>query len=143
MSENDFWRTIVRPKLINFGVLHRIENVVELGTPDVTYCLHRGDKIGVSGWIELKFSSAWPVRDKTSFKFSRYTVDQADWLEEWGKFGKACVLAQIANEYLLVPGKHCRELQHGVSRSRFYEMAAVRGIDRFPTGQVVRWLTER
>lgn len=143
MSETDFWRTTVRPKLINFGVLHRIENVIELGTPDVAYCLHRGDKIGISGWIELKYALEWPKRKNTIFKFKHYTTDQADWIEEWGRIGRSCVLAQVENDYLLVPSKHCRELQHGVTQQRFLQISDVVGNGVFPTGRIVRWLTER
>ena len=141
--ETLFWRNVVRPRLIHFGVLHRIENVAEVGTPDVAYCLHRGDRKGVSGFIELKHAHEWPTRENTIFRFKHYTVDQADWIEEWGRIGRSCVLAQVATEFLLVPSKHCRELQRGVNRRRFYEIADVRSDDVFPTGRIVRWLTER
>lgn len=140
--ETLFWRNVVRPKLSHFGVLHRIENVMELGTPDVAACLHRGDRIGVSSWIELKHAHKWTVR--SLFRFKHFTVDQADWLEEWGRIGRACVLAQVADEFLLVPSAHARELQRGVTRARFYEMSAVRSEGgKFPTGRVVQWLTAK
>lgn len=141
MSEKDFWSRIVRPKLISFGVLHRIENVLELGTPDVAYCLHRGDRIGVSGWIELKFAHRWP---KTKLRFPHFTVDQANWLEDWGRIGHSYMLAQVGEDFLLVHARNCREIQkEGATRQRFMELATVHGFGAFPTGRIVRALTEK
>lgn len=141
--ETIFWRDTVRPSLVDFGFLHRIENAVDVGTPDVSACLHRGDLRYRSSWIELKHAHEWPKRERTSFRFKHFTVDQANFLHDWDSYGqKACVLAQVADEYLLVPGCHAKELQCGVTRAQFYKIAAVHGQYRFPVGRILRWLTE-
>lgn len=146
MNETLFWSKTVRPALISFGVLHRVENTVETGTPDVTYCLRTGleDGPGRSGWIELKHAHGWPKRPNTTFRFSRYTKEQAEWLHEWHFIGgKACLIAKIGNEYLLIPGDRCVELWHGGTRRDVMHMAAVQGIGTFPTGRMLLWLTAR
>lgn len=143
-SETDFWNRTVRPALSSFGVLHRIENLIELGTPDVTYCLRRDkNSRAISGWIETKFSHGWPARQNTVFKFKHFTMEQAEWLEEWGRFGKACLLVQVGDDFLLVPPQHCKEIQKGVTQTRFGELASVRSSRAFPTGRVLLWLTDR
>lgn len=145
MSEVEFWRKIVRPKLIPFGVLHRIENVVELGTPDVTYTLRRDTSSpAFSGWIELKHVVHWPARAGTLVRFKRFTVDQAAWLDEWGRIGgKACLLIQIENDYALLSHRHAFALQRGVPGGWIRQNAEVLGEGVFPTGRVVKWLTEK
>lgn len=142
--ETIFWRDTVRPALHSFGIIRRVENAVENGMSDVIYCLHRGDRIGVSGWIELKHAWEWPKRADTLFRFDHYTVDQANFIADWGALRqRACVLARVADEFLLVPSEHAHELQRGVTRRRFYDIAAVYGDCKFPTGPVLLWLTER
>lgn len=146
MSETLFWNNTVRPALISFGVLHRVENTVETGTPDVTYCLRNTleDGPGVSGWIELKHSDGWPKLARTPFRFKPYTKEQAEWLGDWSAIGgKACLLAKVGSEFLLVPGYNCVELWRGVPRQRVYQLAAVRGEFTFPTGRMLLWLTAR
>jgi hypothetical protein len=145
MSEVDFWRGIIRPKLSMFGVLHRIENVVELGTPDVTYTLRANTTSpAVSGWIELKHANAWPARPDTKFRFSRYTPDQAGWLYEWDRVGgKACVMALVGTTFFLVPGYYAHDLQRGATRDTIKQLAAVWDDAQFPTGRMVKWLTTK
>lgn len=141
--ETIFWRDTVRPALRDFGTLHRIENAVEVGMPDVVACLSRGDGKWCSSWIELKRAWEWPVREKTIFRFKHYTVDQANFLNDWNlKRQRTCLLAQINDEYLLVSGKHAQELQRGVTRDRFYKIASVHGQYKFPTARVLMWLTD-
>ena len=37
--ETAFWQNHVRPNLISFGVMRRIENLIGIGDSDVIYCL--------------------------------------------------------------------------------------------------------
>lgn len=145
MNESAFWRKVVRPALLPFGVLHRIENVTETGTPDVVYSLRRTriDGPGRSGWIELKYVPAWPARQGSLFRFRKFTIDQADWLVEWRKVGgRACVLTRVGNDCFLMDGLLARELQSGMTRQEIQRRCAVYGEGVFPTGRIVKWLTE-
>ena len=71
MTERALWRT-VRTALAPYGSLVRIENKVELGTPDVLYCLR-----GVTGLLELK-----QINDCSSGRTS-----MRQWRREPDRFG--------------------------------------------------------
>lgn len=145
MNESTFWRKVVRPALLPFGVLHRIENVTETGTPDVTYSLRRDRNVGPgrSGWIELKYVPAWPARPGGILKFRKFTTDQADWLVEWRKVGgRACVLTRVGDDCFLMDGLLARELRDGMTRQEIRERCAVYAEGVFPTGRILKWLTE-
>lgn len=140
--ETAFYQKEVKPNLIHFGVIHRIENVVETGTPDVSCCMRRRDGSGVSWWVELKFAAEWPKRANTLFRFPNFELEQAMFIEEWGRFGNACVLAKVAANYFVMPSYYCGELRAGMTKRRIMETATVWGTDVFPTGRIVRWLTQ-
>lgn len=57
-------------------VYKRIENRVDLGTPDVAYCL-----LGVSGWVEEKL---FPTSGRCP---GHLTQEQVMWGEEWSRAG--------------------------------------------------------
>lgn len=142
MKESQFWSTIVKPQLSSFGVLHRIENTVESGTPDVTYSLrHPAKPRNVSGWIELKVTKR-PVRQETIVRFKRFTVEQAEWLREWSAVGSsAWLLTMIGPYFTLIDGRHCPRVQAGVTLREFQELSSVIGSNRFPTGRILDCLT--
>lgn len=98
MSEANLW-TYLRKKVALQGRWVRVENRVGPGTPDVYYIVD-----GISGWLELKQTDAWPAREDTIVKFDHFTFEQKDWLEkENSRGGRVHVLVQIGNEYLLFP----------------------------------------
>lgn len=142
MTEAAFWRSTVKPYLSPFGVMHRVENTVESGTPDVTYTLrHPDDRRATSGWIELKHTSI-PVRNKTQVRFKRFTVEQAEWLREWSAAGgRAWLLVAIGPAFALVEGSHCPSIQEGIPLGDFRDVSEVWGDNRFPAGRVLRCLT--
>lgn len=79
----------------------RIENSLEVGTPDVNgaYTID-GEKVDV--WIELKSRDEFPVRELTPIRLPHFTTDQRDWLihrERAG--GRAFLLVRVAREYFL------------------------------------------
>lgn len=143
MTEAIFWRNTVKPQLSSFGVMHRIENTVEAGTPDVTYTLrHPSTGRAASGWIELKATSL-PARQTTIVRFKRFTPEQAEWLREWAAFGgRAWLLVRLGPRFALVNGLDCPEVQRGATLGRFMELSVVRGDNAFPTGRMLKWLTE-
>lgn len=146
--ETAFWQNDVRPNLVHFGIVYRVENSVDNeGMPDVVYCLrrYREDGPAVSGWIELKHCSSWPVRPVTPLRFKRFTLEQADWVFDWDRMGgKACVLVKVGRDFFLMAGSYAHQLRLGMTRTQIQEKAAVSGTNgNFPTGRVIRWLTEK
>lgn len=145
--ETVFWQKQVRPNLIHFGLLYRVENSVDNeGMPDVTYCLRRqrADGPATSGWIELKHCYGWPSRAASCLRFKHFSLDQANWLQDWDLFGgKACVLCQVGKDIFLMPGRHAPQLRQGMTRDQIMLHAAVTGSGIFPTGRILRWLTEK
>lgn len=136
MTEAAFWRSTVRPKLGIFGMLRRIENAVDNGMPDTLYCIK-----GRTGLVELKHDYRWPIRPDTPFRFNHFDIGQVQWLEDWERVGGRCfILAQVERDYILVPAKHARTLQQGVTRAEFLDLAVAHGHARFPTGAIVQCL---
>lgn len=95
MSESNMWKSL-KPLFEDNGLdAHRIENKIELGTPDVNY-LH--------GWIELKYKSKWPVRGGI-LKVEHFTELQRRWLDRRQKCGgRAFVLLKVNKEWILFEG---------------------------------------
>lgn len=144
--EDAFWHDEIKPTLKHFGVLHRVENSIEEGMPDVCYCLRKTKEDGpaVSGWIENKHVHKWPSRPNSFLRFKRFTKQQADWLYDWSAVGgKACVLAKVGTDYFLMSGLHAKQLREGMTRSQIMGKAAVVGLGVFPVGRIVLWLTEK
>lgn len=95
MSESNMWKAL-KPLFESKGFdAHRIENKIELGTPDVNY-LH--------GWIELKYKSKWPARGGILI-VPHFTELQRRWLDRRQKCGgRAFVLLKVNKEWILFEG---------------------------------------
>jgi hypothetical protein len=96
-NESDLWTQVKRALKHPRHDVHRVENSVSLGYPDVDYCLD-----GATGWIELKRRPAWPKRASTIVKLPHYTQAQRQKLVKRGQCGGlAFLLVQVADDYLL------------------------------------------
>lgn len=73
-EKNTVWLP-ARRALSPYGVLKRVENRVDTGTPDVAYSL-----LGAAGWWESKSD------------LSTLTLDQVLWAEGWAGSGGLCHL---------------------------------------------------
>lgn len=94
MIESGLWSS-VRRKLEPFGTLARVENKVDVGTPDVLYVLR-----GVTGLLELKSEPSYPKRGRTPLVVKKLTKAQVLWQEEWAKSGgRVRTLLMIGNTY--------------------------------------------
>ena len=103
-------RTMLRTRLSPYGIIKRIENRCDKGTPDILYCLR-----DVTGLIELKYLSAWPKRKNTSIRIASFTKDQAIWLTQWkASGGKSWLLLQIGRVYVLLGAVTAYMVQAGV-----------------------------
>lgn len=143
MTEQMFWHQTVKPNLSPFGMVRRIENGTEKGTPDVIACLRRRPYApAFTSWIELKMSYEWPVRSSTTVKFNHYELDQILWLECWAAAGGlCCLLVQVATDYMLIPPSKARPLYYGMTKAEILAAADIHGERSFPTGAVIKWLT--
>lgn len=79
----------------------RIENALELGTPDVNYTL---------GWCELKYVDAWPKRGGP-LKIRHYTPQQRAWLLRRRHVGgRVNIVLKVGKEWYLLPVGEATEL---------------------------------
>ena len=84
----------------------RVENSVEVGTPDVNLCIQYAEPpcTGQDFWIELKVQDP-PKRKTTKFRCEHFTMEQRQWLAKRIQAGgKAYLLMQASNQYLFIRG---------------------------------------
>jgi len=82
--------------------MHRVENAVETGMPDVIAI-----SAGRVTWVELKAVEELPARAMTPVlgEGDGLTVEQRNWILDWVRYGGlAHVLVGIGSEQLLIPG---------------------------------------
>lgn len=143
MTESLLWSGSVRPQMISFGQLKRIEDLIEKGTPDVIYCLRWLDERAVMGWLELKKLREWPSRKETIIRLPHLTPEQVAFHERWGRAGAPCfLLAQVATDFLLFRWDVLRRVQAGLAWMEFTSLAVVHGRNKFPTRDILRCLTK-
>jgi hypothetical protein len=139
MTESLFWSEDVS-KLKNFGVVKRIEDLLDKGTADVVYCTHFDqNERARTGWIELKRLRSWPARPDTLVRLPHYTPHQANFLVRWGRAGAgAFLLARVGNDYLLWPWQSAKAIQAGLPKAKLTALAVAVGRGIFPLRDVLR-----
>lgn len=141
MSEANLWDDL-RQSLGSFGVLARIENLVDKGTPDVTYVLRGVGLTRVSGMLELKHVDRW----NDLLRIKGLSLEQVLWHETWEKAGGRCgVLLRVGTRgglHILMPPAMIRSA---------YERRLLREdalewhnnwSEGFVPGRILRWLTQ-
>lgn len=115
-SEKSTWSDHVRPILAQARLDPvRIENVVDLGTPDINI---------THGWIELKYVAEWPKRTNTILRIHHFTPQQRVWLRRrWVAGGGAFFLLKIADEFLLFDGETAYQVGKLLTREQCYATA--------------------
>lgn len=102
MSETNLWKRL-RDALAPYGFdLHRVENLLEPGMPDVNYCCGAAE-----GWIELKYSTV-PKRSSTRvFGAKGLRKEQILWIERRIRTkGIVWIFAQASQHLVLLDGCH-------------------------------------
>ena len=141
-SEHSLW-LVTRDKLRQFGVLHRVENRLEEGTPDVAYSLRfppgPSGRVG-TGWLELKYAPAWPVNlDVPLILPHNLTDDQCIWAEGWcaagGQYG---LLVQVGRDYFLFGAERLRAVQVGMTLAEYVRTASASGTGSFPRLEILK-----
>lgn len=112
MSEKNFW-TLIRNSLALR--MHRVENKVMQGMPDVFY-IRRGS----AGWIELKYIDVWPKKRVSC----GLMLSQSMWLTDYSSHGGKCwVLVRIERDFIgLIDGKKAGDLYRRPSTTDFLEL---------------------
>lgn len=143
MKEAGFWQ-VVRRHLSPFGVLRRVENKLDLGTPDVAYCLRLpGAHDARSGWLELKRLHAW---GRKNLVVPHLTIDQVINLEQWVLAGgRAHLLMAVADDVVLCNGAGGLDARYVYQRALCRADAASSGallgsLREFPTRQLLEAL---
>ena len=125
----------------------RVENGVEVGTPDVNLCLPGSAEVhdvfcsagkgGFDGWIELKVQEP-PKRKTTKFRCEHFTMEQKQWLVNRVRAGgKAYMLLQAGDEYLFLRGDVAAVWIGHHTLAELIEKAAWHGTR---LEELVRWL---
>jgi hypothetical protein len=129
--EKDLSRTLMnRMKL--FGHFVRIENMVGVGMPDVSYCIE-----GHEGFIENKWRASWPRDPGDVVTLDHFTPQQRIWIRQrCAAKGRVYVLLEVerpVRQYLLLPGLwSAKELGVTATQRTIESMAIVRQERFFP-----------
>jgi hypothetical protein len=82
----------------------RVETIINDGMPDVLACT-----TGVVTWLELKYVSAWPERERTKVLGDKgLSIAERNWHLGWRNAGGsvATLIGIGSYEYALVDGQH-------------------------------------
>jgi hypothetical protein len=113
-SEKSMWGEL-RPLLKGLDPV-RVENMVQVGTPDINYTL---------GWIELKYEPNWPKRGGP-LRVDHFTKEQRAWItRRVAHLGKVFLLLKVAEEWLLFEGTTAALHLGDSDKETLYELALV------------------
>jgi hypothetical protein len=140
MAEKDLW-AILRDRVKTIGHFERIENMVGVGMPDVTYCVR-----GVEGFIELKQIKEFPARAGTVVSVDHYTPQQRIWARRRiSAGGRVYLLLEVVRPtptYFLYWSEWSRvHLGVTATESDCRRSALVTGVGKFPTPDLIREIT--
>lgn len=117
-SEHTLWLAL-RGRKPRDAVFQRVENRVDIGTPDVCCCID-----STTAWVELKHVTKWPARKWTQIN-TGLTKEQALWHRAWLRAGgHSWILIRVHRTPFLFDAKHARALLDGLTRQQF-EAAAL------------------
>lgn len=144
-SESGYWST-VDENLGPFGLLVRIENALDDGTPDAAYVLTapKPGSLPASGWLELKAIDDYPKKPSSPLRVPKLLRKQVLFLEAWADAGgRAWLLLKAPPWHLLFDAAGARAVfEQGVSAADGPAVAKVAAMGTFPTGPMLRALTK-
>jgi len=113
-----------------------VENPACPGTPDVNF---------IDGWVELKYSKNWPVKEETQVRIEHFTQQQRVWLmRRWHNQGACWLCLQVSKtkDWLVFTGEvACKKVgRPGVTRHDLYDLACFRG---HSAAEVADYLTRK
>lgn len=141
-KESGLWGWLAKAKrtLKSSLHIHRIENSVMAGMPDVEGFLEDGGQF----WFELK-SKDRPARPDTPVRFPMEKRQaQVRWLQKrWALGGKAFLLCQVGRgaerQIYLIPGKFAPQVRSGLNEAQLREISVyVGGGYKLDPAEVIR-----
>jgi hypothetical protein len=115
MSEQNFWVLLRKNLPLK---LYRVENKVSRGMPDVHFASK--EKLGMSGWVELKYLPEFPKRQMTV----GLKKHQAMWLKEYSNYGQSWLLVRIGSNWTgLFFGSIAEEIFARPTKEKFCSLA--------------------
>lgn len=135
MSEAEMWGRVRR----GVGLMwecERVENRLNVGTPDVTWAA-----MGVTGWIENKWVPGWPATPEGPLKIKSLTDEQRNWIKRFGRAGgRTFLLLGVGPfEYYLFDHTHIDQLGW-VGKSDIRAMSLLRGNSWWThAGKYINW----
>lgn len=129
-KETGLWGWLAKAKrnLKNELHIHRVENSVMAGMPDVEGYLEDGGQF----WLELK-SKDRPARETTPIRFPMEKRQaQVRWLQKrWRLGGSAFLLCQVGRgaerQIYLIPGEYAERVRSGLTEAQLAEVACYVG----------------
>jgi len=92
--------------------------------------------------VELKQRPAWPKRPTTKVRIPHYTPQQRDDLKaRYEAGGRAFILLQVADEYLLIPMPQAL-LVGRATRAELYQLSAKRWVGKVNGRQLLKELSK-
>lgn len=137
MSEKDLSRLLMN-SMKAYGDFQRIENMVGVGMPDVSYCIR-----GTEGFIENKWRASWPRDPEDIVTLDHFTPQQRIWIKRrTSAGGRVYVFLQVGTGYYLLPGRSAALSLGKDWRRRDIERAAlICGLGAFPTKNLLAVLS--
>jgi hypothetical protein len=121
--------------------LERVENRVNVGTPDVNYALLAGRG---EGWIELKHLDAWPARAETIVRLDHVTTQQRNWWRERARAGgNVFVMLRVGHTYAVFRGEVAADVLGTSTAAELQSRASLWHTGEFPTAQLFTLLQGR
>jgi hypothetical protein len=139
LSEQALWHFLRGHLKDEGGHWHRVENLLDRGTPDVDWACW-----GCEGWIELKELPEWPKRKDTIVRIPHFSDDQRQWLTTRGNArGRVHLLLRIVRPrtYLLFDWLTAAMYVGRVPRIELEHYAVVCDGPAFPLAAFKRELT--
>jgi hypothetical protein len=128
-SEKAMWQAL-RPLMKGLDPV-RVENLVQVGTPDVNY---------VRGWVELKYLPGWPVRGGI-VKIEHFTPQQRVWIiRRTMAGGRVSLMLKVAEEWLLFSGPRAAKYVGKVVKEDLYVYCTVRWLSKPTKEELQKWL---
>jgi hypothetical protein len=134
MSEAALWSLLRDKTKGEGGHWHRVENLLDRGTPDVDWACW-----GAEGWIELKELPEWPKRASTNVRIPHFSDDQRYWLNSRSEArGRVHLLLRIARPrtYLLFDGATAANCIGCSTRKELERVALVCAGPEFPLEEI-------
>lgn len=115
-SEEGLKKTLYR-RLKDLWIPTDIESPCSPGVPDIYYTNKIFERMG---WVELKHSHFWPMRETTILKLKHYTKQQKNWIRTHHNHGcRVFLMIQVERDYLIFDGENAQNVGKMTKKEMF------------------------